>query len=132
MERVKDMEDLINHPSLKDKKIIVGGHSYGGCTAIKTASLNTSGRIVGIFGMDSWPYTIKEDIKEGKLKLKVPSIFVNTVKYMEVDYPQYDYVTSQVWKDFKTSCVEAKCHDVTMKRSSHWTCMDLGNLIVFE
>jgi hypothetical protein len=49
------------------QKLIVGGHSFGGLTAISVAEKDN--RVKAVFTFDPWIWARNDDIENGKLKL---------------------------------------------------------------
>ena len=50
------------------EKLIVGGHSFGGMTALYTAFRDD--RVKGVFGFDAWVWTVLPKIMANKLIVK--------------------------------------------------------------
>lgn len=53
------MEAIIEEQT--EGKVIVLGHSFGACTALKVAHRNKSGRIVACFSLDPWCWSIRDE-----------------------------------------------------------------------
>ena len=67
---------------MDDTKLAVGGHSFGGITAVKTAFLDK--RVKACLAFDPWLYLHESDILKGTLKLAVPFISVNSEYFAEI------------------------------------------------
>jgi cephalosporin-C deacetylase-like acetyl esterase len=48
----------------------MGGHSFGGMTAIAVS--NKDDRVKATFGMDPWVWVVTEDLDAGTYKVKQP------------------------------------------------------------
>ena len=56
------------------EKFSMGGHSFGGMTAIAVS--NRDDRIKATFGMDPWVWTITEEIDAGTYTVKQPQTYI--------------------------------------------------------
>jgi dienelactone hydrolase len=51
-------------------KLVVGGHSFGGITAVSVGHRDE--RVKAVFSFDPWTWPKNEDISDHKLKLNIP------------------------------------------------------------
>jgi pimeloyl-ACP methyl ester carboxylesterase len=58
---VADLEEIID--LVKEEKVIICGHSFGGCSAIETGRRNKSGRIKAIVALDPWMFPLDKLMK---------------------------------------------------------------------
>jgi cephalosporin-C deacetylase-like acetyl esterase len=57
-------------------RLVIGGHSFGGMTAIATAKMDP--RIKACITMDPWLYVYHNEINRGDFSLNVPIVAVST------------------------------------------------------
>ena len=60
--RVEQLEGFLEEQELKDKEVILMGHSFGGATALMASSRNKSGRIKACCVFDPWTFPMQEEI----------------------------------------------------------------------
>ena len=64
------------HIRIELNRLILGGHSFGGMTAISHASRDM--RVRAVFALDPWLYVYNGDIFKLQMKVDVPIICVST------------------------------------------------------
>ncbi len=69
----------------------MGGHSFGGMTALAVAERDE--RIKAVFGLDAWLWCIHERIQCGEFKLNVPQIHIITENFPPLIYEFFKYDT---------------------------------------
>ena len=62
--------------SLDIDKLVLGGHSFGGMTALSVAENDT--RVKFVFTLDPWIWARQLDMDSGVLKLNKPSFHIIT------------------------------------------------------
>lgn len=60
-------------------KIVLGGHSFGGMTAIAASKLDN--RIKACITLDPWLFVYHNEIMNGEFSLNIPYIAVSTEKF---------------------------------------------------
>jgi hypothetical protein len=55
-------------------KFSMGGHSFGGMTAIAVS--NKDDRVKCTFGMDPWPWIVNDEVDAGTFKVKQPQMYL--------------------------------------------------------
>lgn len=60
-------------PPIAFDKLVIGGHSLGGMTAIKVAAEDS--RIKFVIGLDPWLLPCHKEIEEGKLFISQPAMY---------------------------------------------------------
>lgn len=80
---------------LDKDRVIACGHSFGGITALSTASIDT--RIKATLSMDPWMFPVTEQVDNGTLKLKVPVCTVNSSEFKRIAlYDNNEYTTKMI------------------------------------
>lgn len=90
-------------------KISMGGHSFGGVTAIATSARDE--RIKATFGMDPWTWAINEDIDAGTFKLKQPQLYLVSEGFTPDVQKVFEYDTIEYLKKIQETC---ECHKTEM------------------
>ena len=63
-------------------KLIAGGHSFGGITAISVAQKDD--RVKAVCSLDPWLFPRLKEIKEGEFKVKQPQIHIVTEGFIPI------------------------------------------------
>lgn len=89
----KDFPSKIGMPDVRidTDKLIIGGHSFGGMTAIHTAKDDPRVKVCGT--LDPFLYSHHKEMLEGTFKLPVPSISISTEHFhpsIQKSFPSWD------------------------------------------
>jgi pimeloyl-ACP methyl ester carboxylesterase len=114
---VKELIDTISQPGflqsafdfppsayLDAEKLVLGGHSFGGMTALSVAEKDP--RVKLVFTLDPWIWVRQEDMGSGGLTLTKPSIHIITSGFSPVIQEHWKYDTLERMETFiqKSTC----------------------------
>ena len=96
-------------------KLILGGYSFGGLTALCTAKKDE--RIKLVCTLDPFHFSHVEEVLAGELALKVPHISVTT----ELFHPSvaHEYPSWDVQKKLMASSKTLKVENIVVKNTAH-------------
>lgn len=103
---VKSLIDDIHKPDFLQKylgfncitrldlsRLVVGGHSFGGMTALEVA--RNDSRVKAVFTFDPWVYAMHRSMLEGAYKVTQPMIHIVTEHFPSVVSSYFKYDTMQ-------------------------------------
>lgn len=112
-------------------KLILGGHSFGGCTAIVIA--NKDPRVKVLYGLDPWLWPIREDLDNGSIHLKIPQHYIITDEFERRCREYFSYSTSTfAKKSIKKSGHENEGEVIILLGSNHYYQTDAVIIVHME
>ena len=116
--------------SLDVYKLVLGGHSFGGMTALSVAENDT--RVKFVFTLDPWIWARQLDMDSGALKLKLPSCHIITSGFSPVIKQYWKFDTLERMKTF-ISKSEIQDHQfVILKDTNHYHQTDAICIVPLE
>ena len=116
--------------SMQIDKLVIGGHSFGGLTALSCAEKDD--RIKVVFTFDPWIWTRNEDILEGQFQTFQPMIHVLTEGFGPICEKHFFYDTNEsmnhLLKQSKTDVHEL----IVLKETNHYHQTDAICIVPME
>lgn len=111
-------------------KLIIGGHSFGGLTALQIAEKDA--RVRAVFTFDPWIWSRNQDIITNNFKLSVPTIHIITEGFDPVIEKFFNYNT-QSSLTFLLNNASGGTHELIMiKEVNHYHQTDAVIIVPLE
>jgi pimeloyl-ACP methyl ester carboxylesterase len=109
-------------------KLILGGHSFGGMTAVYTAREDSRVKCIGT--LDPWLFAHHKEILAGDFPLEVPHIAIST----EYFHPSLamNFPTWETLKTLLSTSRNPSLENIIIKRTGHLHQCDLACLTPLE
>jgi len=108
---------LFNSGTVNMNELILGGHSFGGNTALYTATRLSTLKAVWCF--DPWMFAFHEEFSKGTLQVNVPTIIITSETFSPsvLRYGKYD--NWQCCKDILHHSKSDKNENILIKETGH-------------
>ena len=110
------------------EKLVLGGHSFGGMTAVKVSEQDTRVKLCATF--DPWLYCNHEEIDKGLFKLNIPQIVVSSEKFHESC--EKDFGSWETVKNLFKFAKEPRHENIIVKNTDHLHQCDLASVSPLE
>lgn len=100
------------------EKLVLGGHSFGGMTAIEVARHDE--RVKVVFSLDPWLWCSHEEISSNQLKLKQPMCFVISEAFPPLSDEIYEFSTEKVVQSLIDNGEAEAKENIVIKEINHY------------
>jgi len=111
-------------------KLTIGGHSFGGMTALAVS--HRDARIKATFGFDAWTWCINDQIADGTFKMTQPQIQIITQNFLPALENAYDYKGDEVVKKMLEQSTNDDRELIILNETNHGHQCDAILLITLE
>lgn len=108
----------------------MGGHSFGGMTAIAVSEKDD--RVKATFGFDAWTWCVNSRIEEGDFKLSQPQIHIITENFIPTLAKVYEYSQLEKTKKMMQDSSSPMKELIVLNETNHGHQCDVLVLIPLE
>jgi pimeloyl-ACP methyl ester carboxylesterase len=99
-------------------KFSIGGHSFGGMTAIAVS--NQDSRVKATFGMDPWVWAITEKVDAQEYEVKQPQLYIVSEGFPAEVQKVFEFDTIDYLKKIQDTCESDKKELIIVKDTNHF------------
>lgn len=115
--KILQEEDVVIDP----RELIIGGHSFGGMTALYTSTRLEKDQLKAVWVFDPWMYPLKKEWASGSIKLKHPTLIINSELFHPDVLKHGKFDSWQLVKDVvQHSEARDKTENLVIRDSGHW------------
>lgn len=111
-------------------KLIIGGHSFGGLTALCIAEKDP--RVKAVFTFDPWIWSRNQDILTNNFKISVPTIHIVTEGFDPMVEKYFNYNTKRSLEYLLNQASSKKHELIIMKEVNHYHQTDAVIIVPLE